>query len=154
MEVTIDVSNPFVTKMAKLLQQKDKLVGKDAGDGRNQYQIEVQKLKDQIKSFNKEHNLKGKKAHKFGNVLKMTKAAESRGTFDRGAEGKAKNKLRKKMASKAEKSFTAGRHKGSDIDKEIEKGMKGATSEEEVRVAQRLTGTKEKKKKESIAKSR
>ena len=32
--------------------------------------------------------------------------------------------------------------------------MKGATSEEEVRVAQRLTGTKEKKKKESIAKSR
>ena len=73
MEVTIDVSNPFVTKMAKLLQQKDKLVGKDAGDGRNQYQIEIQKLKDQIKSFNKEHNLKGKKSNKFGNVLKITK---------------------------------------------------------------------------------
>ena len=118
MEVTVNVSNPFVTKMAKLLQQKDKLVGKDTGDGRNQYQIEVQKLKDQIKSFNKEHNLKGKKAHKFGNVLKMTKAAERRGEFDRGAEDKTKKKLRKKMMDKKDSSKKGGVHAGTQADKE------------------------------------
>ena len=150
-EVTVKAVNPFTDAMAKLLQQKDKLVGKDTGDGRNQYQIEVQKLKNKIKSFNKEHNLKGKNAHKFGNVLKMTKAAERRGEFDRGAEGKTKKKLRAKMA---EKTFTKGRHKDSDMDKAIEKGMKGATSEEEIRVAKKLTGIKEKKKKESVGKSR
>ena len=120
MEVTVNVSNPFVTKMAKLLQQKDKLVGKDTGDGRNQYQIEVQKLKDQIKSFNKEHNLKGKKAHKFGNVLKMTKAAERRGDFDRGAEDKTKKKLRKKMMDKKDFSKKGGVHAGTQADKEAE----------------------------------
>ena len=120
MEVTVNVSNPFVTKMAKLLQQKDKLVGKDTGDGRNQYQIEVQKLKDQIKSFNKEHNLKGKKAHKFGNVLKMTKAAERRGDFDRGAEDKTKKKLRKKMMDKKDFSKKGGVHAGTDADREAE----------------------------------
>jgi len=118
MEVTVNVSNPFVTKMAKLLQQKDKLVGKDTGDGRNQYQIEVQKLKDQIKSFNKKHNLKGKKAHKFGNVLKMTKAAERRGDFDRGAEDKTKKKLRKKMMDKKDFSKKGGVHAGTQADKE------------------------------------
>ena len=153
-EVTVKAVNPFTDAMAKLLQQKDKLVGKDTGDGRNQYQIEVQKLKNKIKSFNKEHNLKGKNAHKFGNVLKMTKAAERRGEFDRGAEGKTKKKLRAKMAGSAEKIFTKGRHKDSDMDKAIEKGMKGATSEEEIRVAKKLTGIKEKKKKESVGKSR
>ena len=153
-EVTVKAVNPFTDAMAKLLQQKDKLVGKDTGDGRNQYQIEVQKLKNKIKSFNKEHNLKGKNAHKFGNVLKMTKAAERRGELDRGAEGKTKKKLRAKMAGSAEKIFTKGRHKDSDMDKAIEKGMKGATSEEEIRVAKKLTGIKEKKKKESVGKSR
>ena len=116
MEVTVNVSNPFIDKMAKLLQQKDKLVGKDTGDGRNQYQIEVQKLKDKIKSFNKEHNLKGKKAHKFGNVLKMTKAAERRGEFDRGAEDKTKKKLRKKMMDKKDFSKKGGVHAGSKGD--------------------------------------
>ena len=118
MEITVNVSNPFVTKMAKLLQQKDKLVDKDTGDGRNQYQIEVQKLKDQIKSFNKEHNLKGKKAHKFGNVLKMTKAAERRGEFDRGAEDKTKKKLRKKMMDERDFSKKGGVHAGTDADRE------------------------------------
>ena len=120
MEVTVNVSNPFIDKMAKLLQQKDKLVGKDTGDGRNQYQIEVQKLKDKIKSFNKEHNLKGKKAHKFGNVLKMTKAAERRGEFDRGAEDKTKKKLRKKMMDKKDFSKKGGVHAGTQGDKEAE----------------------------------
>jgi len=120
MEVTVNVSNPFIDKMAKLLQQKDKLVGKDTGDGRNQYQIEVQKLKDKIKSFNKEHNLKGKKAHKFGNVLKMTKAAERRGEFDRGAEDKTKKKLRKKMMDKKDFSKRGGVHAGTQADREAE----------------------------------
>jgi len=119
-EVTVNMSNPFVTKMAKLLQQKDKLVGKDTGDGRNQYQIEVQKLKDQIKSFNKKHNLKGKKAHKFGNVLKITKAAESRGEFDRGAEDKTKKKLRKKMMDKKDFSKKGGVHAETQADREAE----------------------------------
>ena len=155
MEVTVNVSNPFVTKMAKLLQQKDKLVGKDTGDGRNQYQIEVQKLKDQIKSFNKEHNLKGKNAHKFGNVLKMTKAAERRGEFDRGAEGKTKKKLRAKMAKAPQETFTSGRHKGSDADIYIEEtGIKGMDSDSKANVSRVLAGQKTKKKKESVAKSR
>ena len=31
-EVTVKAVNPFTDAMAKLLQQKDKLVGKDTGD--------------------------------------------------------------------------------------------------------------------------
>ena len=142
MEVTVNVSNPFVTKMAKLLQQKDKLVGKDTGDGRNQYQIEVQKLKDQIKSFNKEHNLKGKKAHKFGNVLKMTKAAESRGEFDRGAEDKTKKKLRKKMMDKKDLSKKGGVHAGTQADREAEFHQKVMDDPEIKEVKKRIKKSK------------
>ena len=90
MEVTVNVSNPFVTKMAKLLQQKDKLVGKDTGDGRNQYQIEVQKLKDQMKAYKKGG---GEGYVSFGKLLKNVKKQEREGKFDRGAEGKTKKNL-------------------------------------------------------------
>jgi hypothetical protein len=154
MEVTVPVGGEtFHDEMKKLLSQKDKLVGQDAGDGRNQYQIKINDLKNKIKEYNKSQAKKdGVPKVKFSQLLNSVKKQEREGKFDRGAEGKAKNKLRKKMAAKAEKTFTAGRHKGSEVDKEIKEGMKGATSEEEVKVAKRLTGTKEKKK--SIAKSR
>ena len=155
MEITVDVSNPFVKDMAKLLQQKNKLVGKELDDGRNQYQVEVQKLKDKIKSFNKEHNLKGKMAHKFGNVLKMTKTAEREGKFDRGAEGKTKKKLRAKMAKEPQTKLTKGVHKGSYVSEILEKGVgkyrAPKTSEENVDLAKSLAGEtdaeKEKRKK-------
>ena len=131
--------------MADYEKQLKKLLSNKKSMGGDKYAAAIGKLKKDMKANN---------AGSFKKLLNNVKKQEREGQFDRGAEGKAKNNLRKKMASKAEKSFTAGRHKGSDVDKEIEKGMKGATSEEEVRVAQRLTGTKEKKKKESIAKSR
>jgi hypothetical protein len=146
-EITLNPYKESVKALKKLLAKKDKLVSQKGKGNRNQYQIEIEKLKKDIKRTSGG-------SFSFGKVLKDVKKQEREGEFDRGAEGKAKNKLRKKMAAKAEKTFTTGRHKGSEADKAIEEGMKGATSEEEVRVAKRLTGTKEKKKKESVAKSR
>jgi len=114
LEVTLEVSDPFTGKMAKLLQQKEKLVGKELKDGRNQYQVEIQKLKDEIKAYNKEHNLKGKDKYKFGKVLNITKEYEREGKFDRGAEDKTKKKLRKKMMDKKDFSKKGGVHAGSE----------------------------------------
>ena len=151
-EVTLKRTwSTFGEDLRKLLSNKDKLVEQEGKGNRNKYQIEVQKLKDRMKAYKKGG---GEGYVSFGKLLKDVKKQEREGKFDRGAEGKTKKKLRAKMAGSAEKTFTKGRHKDSDMDKTIEKGMKGATSEEEIRVAKKLTGTKEKKKKESVAKSR
>jgi len=120
LDLTLEVGDPFTGKMAKLLQQKEKLVGKKLKDGRNQYQIEIQKLKNEIKAYNKEHNLKGKDKHKFGKVLSITKKYEREGKFDRGAEDKTKKKLRKKMMDERDFSKKGGVHAGTDADKEAE----------------------------------
>ena len=73
-----------------LLANKDKLVGtKVEGDSRNKYQIQIQKLKDRMKAD----------GMKFSSLLKDVKKQEREGEFDRGAEGKTKNKLRQKMQS-------------------------------------------------------
>ena len=97
-----------------LLSNKDKLVGiKVEGDSRNKYQIQMNKLKQRMKD----------EGLKFSDLSKMVKKQEREGTFDRGAEGKAKNKLRKKMAAQPKEVLTKGRHKGSDADKIVEKDI-------------------------------
>jgi hypothetical protein len=108
-----------------LLSNKDKLVGtKVEGDSRNKYQIQMNKLKQRMKD----------EGLKFSDLSKMVKKQERGGTFDRGAEGKAKNKLRKKMAKGMETIGTAGRHAGSPMDKKLKSNMKkiesGAVSDQ------------------------
>ena len=110
LEITISKGTIFGKKeMQNLLSKKDELVKKKTKDGRNQYQIEIQKLKDKLKAKTKDAkdagfgNLK----YKFSDLLNHVKKEEREGKFDRGAEGKKKNKLRKKMASEPEKIFTA-----------------------------------------------
>tara|TARA_R110000803_G_scaffold42245_1_gene90725 strand:+ start:98 stop:583 length:486 start_codon:yes stop_codon:yes gene_type:complete len=112
MAKTLDLVVPvedksFYAKMKKLLSNKDKLVKQDAGDGRNQYQIEITKLKKKIKEYNKNETARdGLPKVKFGSILRDVQKQEREGTFDRGAEGKAKNALRKKMVR--EKSAEQG----------------------------------------------
>jgi len=77
-------------QLKALLSNKDKLVGtKVEGDSRNKYQIQINKLKKRMKAD----------GLKFNSLLNEVKKQEREGKFDRGAEGKAKNKLRQKMMS-------------------------------------------------------
>ena len=85
-----DAMNKYGDQLKALLSNKDKLVGtKVEGDSRNKYQIQIQKLKERMKAD----------GLKFNSLLKDVKKQEREGQFDRGAEGKAKNKLRQKMMS-------------------------------------------------------
>ena len=77
-------------QLKALLSNKEKLVGTAVeGDSRNKYQIQINELKKRMKAD----------GMKFSSLLKDVKKQEREGTFDRGAEGKAKNKLRQKMMS-------------------------------------------------------
>ena len=78
-------------QLKALLSNKDKLtkINPDDKDGRNKYQIQINELKKRMKAD----------GMKFSSLLKDVKKQEREGTFDRGAEGKAKNKLRQKMMS-------------------------------------------------------
>jgi len=108
----------FYEQMRKLLSNKDKLAKQDTADGRNQYQIEINKLKKKIKEYNK--NQAGKDGNpkiKFGSVLRSVQKQEKEGTFDRGAEGKAKNAMRKKMMQAKDSSRGGGVHAGTQKDK-------------------------------------
>ena len=125
-----------------LLANKDKLVGtKVEGDSRNKYQIQMNKLKQRMKD----------EGLKFSDLSKMVKKQEREGTFDRGTEGKAKNKLRKKMAAEPRTQLTKGVHAGSRTDRILEKGSKGIknpsgtydpvkTSEQSVDLSKALSG--------------
>tara|TARA_A100001201_G_C4009593_1_gene177106 strand:+ start:105 stop:602 length:498 start_codon:yes stop_codon:yes gene_type:complete len=85
-----DAMSKYGDQLKALLSNKDKLVGtKVEGDSRNKYQIQIQKLKERMKAD----------GLKFNSLLNAVKKQEREGEFDRGAEGKAKNKLRKKMMS-------------------------------------------------------
>tara|TARA_Y100000361_G_C10940096_1_gene228306 strand:+ start:56 stop:553 length:498 start_codon:yes stop_codon:yes gene_type:complete len=85
-----DAMNKYGDQLKALLSNKDKLVGtKVEGDSRNKYQIQIQKLKERMKAD----------GMKFNSLLKDVKKQEREGEFDRGAEGKTKNKLRQKMQS-------------------------------------------------------
>jgi len=152
----------YDAQIKALLSNKDSLTKKVGKDGRNQYQVQINKLKKRMKddgvSFNK--------------ALQGVKKQEREGTFDRGAEGKSKNKLRKKMAKGMETIGTAGRHAGSPMDKKLKSNMKkiesGAVSDQvggtatKVDIAKAATGEtdaqrkarKEKMTKAKIAKSR
>ena len=158
MEVTVTQGTIFGEKeLKKLLANKDKLVAQDAGDGRNQYQVEIQKLKDKFKAENAKAKKQGFKniKFKFGDTLKHVKKQEREGKFDRGAEGKTKKNLRAKMAKEPEKIYTSGRHKGSDADIAIEEtGIKDVSSDSKANISRDLAGQKIKKKKKSVAKSR
>jgi len=79
----------YSSQLKALLSNKDNLVGIDSGDGRNKYQVQINKLKKRMKA----------EGLKFSSLLRDVKKQEKAGTFDRGAEGKAKNKLRAKMQS-------------------------------------------------------
>tara|TARA_R110002020_G_scaffold28083_1_gene89786 strand:- start:397 stop:816 length:420 start_codon:yes stop_codon:yes gene_type:complete len=124
-----------VKALKKLLAKKDKLVSQKGKGNRNQYQIEINKLKKDIKRTSGG-------SFSFGKVLKDVKKQEREGKFDRGAEGKTKKKLRAKMGQEREELFTSGRHKESDADKYIKEKIP------------QYAKVPEKKKKESIAKSR
>ena len=101
----------YDAQIKALLANKDKLTKKMTKDGRSEYAVQMNKLKKRMKAD----------GASFSKALKGVKKQEKAGTFDRGAEGKAKNKLRKKMAAQPKEVLTKGRHKGSDADKIIEK---------------------------------
>ena len=80
----------YGAQLKALLSNKEKLVGTAVkGDSRNKYQIQINELKKRMKAD----------GMKFNSLLKDVKKQEREGTFDRGAEGKTKNKLRQKMQS-------------------------------------------------------
>tara|TARA_Y100001937_G_scaffold2931_1_gene3802 strand:+ start:772 stop:1230 length:459 start_codon:yes stop_codon:yes gene_type:complete len=117
-----------------LLSNKDNLVGKKHESGVNQYAYQINQLKKRMKD----------EGLKFGDLSKMVKKQEREGTFDRGAEGKAKNKLRKKMAAEPKTQLTKGVHAGSRADKILSKGTNDSreprTSEENVDLSKALSG--------------
>ena len=103
----------YEAQIKALLANKDKLTKEKTEDGRSKYAVQMNKLKKRMKED----------GVKFNTVLNSVKKQEREGKFDRGAEGKAKNKLRKKMAEQPEKVLIKGRHKGSDAAKIVEKDM-------------------------------
>ena len=111
MEITLNAKEAMLAKVRRALSNKDKLVGQKGTDGRNKYQMEIQKIKDQVKGF---------KGLSFRDLLKEVKTQEKEGKFDRGAEGKAKKAMRKKMLDKRDGSKRGGVHKGTRADKENE----------------------------------
>jgi hypothetical protein len=140
MEITIKrQTKNFQEQMQDLLSKKDKLVKQDAGDGRNKYQVAVDNLKKKIKEYNKDLKNNEPKV-KFNSLLQGVKKQERAGTFDRGAEGKAKNKLRKRMAGKPKEVFTRGRHTGSKYDDLIPSRL---DSEQNVDLSKGLAGETE-----------
>ena len=113
-EVTLKRTwSTFEEDLKKLLANKDKLVEQEGKGNRNKYQIEVQKLKDQMKAYKKGG---GEGYVSFGKLLKNVKGQEREGKFDRGAEDKTKKKLRKKMMDKKDLSKKGGVHAGSEAD--------------------------------------
>jgi len=139
-EVTVNARDAYIQKIKKLLSNKDKLTSQDTGDGRNKYQVEINKIKKQ---------LKGVEGISFKSLLKDVKKQEREGKFDRGAEGKTKKNLRAKMVGTPEKLFTKGRHKGSDVDKKFDKYIKPMDRDVMVSGIKKEMGTDKKKPKKS-----
>ena len=77
----------YESQLKALLSNKDKLVKTAHGDGSNKYSYQYRQLTKRMKA----------QGLKIGSLLKNIKKQEREGTFDRGAEGKSKNALRKKM---------------------------------------------------------
>tara|TARA_R110000796_G_C14202260_1_gene392017 strand:- start:5 stop:460 length:456 start_codon:yes stop_codon:yes gene_type:complete len=146
----------YDAQIKALLANKDKLTKKMTKDGRSEYAVQMNKLKKRMKAD----------GASFSKALKGVKKQEKAGTFDRGAEGKSKNALRKKMAAEPRTQLTKGVHAGSRADKILSKGTEGSreprSSEENVDLSKSLSGetaAQRKKRKEKmtsakIAKSR
>ena len=134
-ELNLNFYDEAVKEYKKLLANKDKLVKQKSDDGRNQFQIKINELKKSIKGQN----------FKFKDVMNDTLKQEREGKFDRGAEGKKKNKLRKKLFKDVD--FSKGRHKDSDVDKCYERNMADADQDMLVEQIQKHTGTYKKKSK-------
>ena len=132
-ELNLNFYDEAVKEYKKLLANKDKLVKQKSDDGRNQFQIKINELKKSIKGQN----------FKFKDVMNDTLKQEREGKFDRGAEGKKKNKLRKKLFKDVD--FSKGRHKDSDVDKSYERNMADADQDMLVEQIQKHTGTYKKK---------
>lgn len=144
----------YEAQVKALLENKEKLVKQKGSDGRSKYAIQMDKLKKRMKED----------GVKFNTVLNSVKKQEREGKFDRGAEGKAKNKLRKKMAAEPKTQLTKGVHAGSRTDRILEKGSKGIknpsgtydsvkTSERSVDLSKALAGetdAQRKKRKEKM----
>ena len=122
LEITLTEPTIFGEKeMQNLLSKKDELVKQKTKDGRNQYQVEIQKLKDKLKAETKAAKGQGVNLKfKFNDLLNHVKRQEREGTFDRGAEGKAKNAVRKKMMQAKDSSRSGGVHAGTYKDEENE----------------------------------
>lgn len=76
-------------QLKTLLKNKERLVASKVGDGLNKYQFQINQLKKRMKAD----------GFKFNTLLNDVKKQEREGKFDRGEEGKTKNKLRQKMQS-------------------------------------------------------
>ncbi len=109
MEITLNAKEAMLAKVRKALANKDKLVGQKGTQGRNKYQMEIQKIKDQVKGF---------EGLSFKDLLNEVKKQEREGKFDRGAEGKTKKAMRKKMLDKRDASKRGGVHAGTRADEE------------------------------------
>ena len=94
-----------------LLENKDSLTKKVGKDGRNEYQIQLNKLKKRMKAD----------GASFKKTLNSVKKQEREGTFDRGAEGKRKKKLRAKLHKEHQMPTHGAQHKGTKADKITEK---------------------------------
>ena len=110
-EINLNFYDEAVKEYKRLLANKDKLVKQESADGRNQFQIKINELKKSIKGQD----------FKFKDVMNDTLKQEREGKFDRGAEGKKKNKLRKKLFKDVD--YSKGRHKDSDVDKSYERNI-------------------------------
>ena len=126
LEITLTEPTIFGEKeMQNLLSKKDELVKQKTKDGRNKYQVEVNKLKKRLKEYNKTKANKDLAFGeggiiKFGALLRDVQKKEKQGKFDRGAEGKAKNAVRKKMMQAKDSSRSGGVHAGTYKDEENE----------------------------------
>ena len=141
----------YEAQIKALLANKDKLTKEKTEDGRSKYAVQMNNLKKRMKAD----------GASFKKALSSVKKQEREGAFDRGAEGKAKNKLRKRMAGKPKEVLTKGRHAGSKYDKILEKGITGKRppldSEGNVDLAKGLAGETEaqrKKRKNKMTKAK
>jgi|TARA_R100001594_G_C3882219_1_gene226256 hypothetical protein len=133
--------------MADYEAQLKKLLSNKKSMGGDKYSAAIGKLKKDMKANN---------AGSFKKLLNSVKKQEREGKFDRGAEGKAKNKLRAKMAKEPQTQLTKGVHAGSRTSESLEKGytQKGVeyrgpeTSEESVDVSKALSGETDKQREE------
>ena len=101
----------YEAQIKALLEIKDSLTKKVGKDGRNEYQIQLNKLKKRMKAD----------GASFKKTLNSVKKQEREGTFDRGAEGKRKKKLRAKLHKEHQMPTHGAQHKGTKADKITEK---------------------------------